>query len=568
MKQILEDVFGPVQLSIVESTDGRLVARGEFGFCGRPTANGRVYPRKLIEREIGRLRPKMENSAMYGELDHPESGKTSLKRVSHLISNLTIESNGRVVGEMSVLDHPDIPNGRLLKGLVECGVKLGVSSRGIGSVKKQKDGNYLVQEDFRLLTYDVVADPAWSDAVPAFTREENEYHHEAEGYMTLEELQQKYPDIMEAARRKAVEATKAEFGERIEQIERNTEAKMAEAIERFRSESGDEGPLPEDADLLTQRVRMQEGAIQQKDRRIRELKADLRNAQISEALRDALHGVPEQHRAGFVGLLGESSLYPTIEAFNDRLGVVVDEFKSTGRYHAVNVEESASLQASLDEAKEIMQAARQEIIELHEQVARRDDLLAEARQDTKEAQRRAYRSETLLEEAQESIQDLQEQVSLAGDSSQESLQESLLEAESLQEDLEEKDIELYKYESVIGLPNPNEMLGRLSGAQTREDVDAVLGESGEARRPVEPDVPASSNGSMDYIFEDDTRDKIFRVANEEFSPVIPESTLSAPSDIIVEGVTTPNRSRSRGGDSGFRLPGLSPAQLEGQVRGE
>jgi len=108
-RELLVEHWGPIRLSIVESEsqDGRLVAEGEFGFCGKPTSNGRVYSRNLMDREIRRLLPKMESRGLYGELDHPEDGSTKLQRVSHLITNLRVESDGRVIGKLEVLDTPN-----------------------------------------------------------------------------------------------------------------------------------------------------------------------------------------------------------------------------------------------------------------------------------------------------------------------------------------------------------------------------------------------------------------------------------------------------------------------------
>jgi len=182
-RKVLHDGFAPLKLKIQESTGDRLIATGEFGRCGDPTANGRVYPRNLMEREVKRLSNKLEGRALYGELDHPDDGKTLLKRVSHIITGLTIENDGRVIGTLEVLE--DTENGRQLKGLVESGVALGVSSRGLGSVKKM-NGKSVVQEDFRLLTYDVVADPAVATAQPDYTREEEEYGDEGEVVLAAE----------------------------------------------------------------------------------------------------------------------------------------------------------------------------------------------------------------------------------------------------------------------------------------------------------------------------------------------------------------------------------------------
>jgi hypothetical protein len=162
--------YHPLTLTLSESQDGRIVAVGEFGRVDVPTANGRIYPRRILEREIKRLERAMMHRQLFGELDHPDDGRTMLGRVSHIITKMTIESDGRVMGHLEVLK---TRNGRELQALVDSGVKLGVSSRGLGSVQKNQQGYHVVQEDFKLLTYDVVADPAMSSALPDFS-----YHGE------------------------------------------------------------------------------------------------------------------------------------------------------------------------------------------------------------------------------------------------------------------------------------------------------------------------------------------------------------------------------------------------------
>jgi len=595
MKEILEDVYGPVHLSIEESVDGRLVARGEFGHCGMPTANGRVYSRPIMEREFGRLNTKMENRAMYGELDHPDDGKTSLKRVSHLIRTLQIESGGKVVGELEVLDHPDVPSGRLLKGLVECGVRLGVSSRGVGSVRKNKSGNFEVQEDFRLLTYDVVADPAWGHAIPGYTRESEEIDGQpvSEGYMTLEELESKYPQLVEAARKKGAEALAATYEKRLQEKEREMEATVASTIESVYAEARDQGrqdahqELPSTAERsvldrikdqlhplmendgevgrLARRVVALESTIEEKDRRIRDLKRDGLNGQMAESLRTALQHVPEAAQENFVALLGESDHYPSFESFQDRLKAVISEFEATGRYHEVSVENVDGLAGRMEEANELLAEAAEEIGQLRQQVAIRDDLLSEAADEIKQRDRLVYRAESKFEEAVDRAAALRGQIQSLNEDRENDIDEVRDEMTALVEQVEERNLALFKYEAVMGLPNPTEILGKLAHARTQDEVTEILGEKKEARRPATPPAPASSNGGADLVFEDDMRDKIFQIAEARATGIIPEMHMPVE-DLIIEGVSTPGGGSAGGGS--FTLPGLSPADMERMVRGD
>jgi len=596
MKEILEDVYGPVHLTIEESVDGRLVARGEFGHCGMPTANGRVYSRPIMEREFNRLNTKMETRAMYGELDHPDDGKTSLKRVSHLIRGLNIESNGKVVGELEVLDHPDVPSGRLLKGLVECGVRLGVSSRGVGSVRKNKSGNFEVQEDFRLLTYDVVADPAWNQATPGYTRESEELGGEPvseANYMTLEELEAKHPQLMEEARKKAAASLAATYEKRIQEKERDLEATAAstmesvyrEAVEQGRTEAHQELPSTAEREILNKlkdtlhpvmehdgevgrlvgRVASLESAMGEKDRRIRDLKRENLEGKMAESIRTALASVPVDHQEGFVALLGESDHYKTFELFESRLAAVVAEFESTDRYFDVSIDSTSGLNGRLAEAHELLAEAAEEVLKLRVQVEGRDELLREAKDEIRKRDRAVLRAETKLEEAHDRVFALNGKIGALNESQETSADELREEAQELAEQIEERDLTIYKHEMVIGLRNPTETLGKLAHARTRDEVDGILGEGKKAKRPAKPPAPASSNGGADLVFEDEMRDKIMQIVEAKATGIIPKMDMLTD-DLIIEGVSTPGNGGSAGG--GFTLPGLSPADMERRVRGD
>jgi hypothetical protein len=175
-RQMLVEATSPVLLTIVEgkSSEGKIYARGEFGRVDVPTANGRIYPRKLMEREINRLLEdiKSRSVSVCGCCDHPADGKTSIKEISHVVTDLSIGEDGIVYGEAEVLDKT--PAGKVLRGLIESGIKVGVSSRGYGStapVRGKLQGEE-VQDDFVLKTYDFVSDPAMRTAIPAIYTED------------------------------------------------------------------------------------------------------------------------------------------------------------------------------------------------------------------------------------------------------------------------------------------------------------------------------------------------------------------------------------------------------------
>lgn len=158
--------FRAIKLVIIEGdegTPGRVRVRGEFARADAATQNGRVYPRGLWEREIGRLGSDLKQRKVFGELDHPADGRTQLSRVSHVVTSLTVEDDGQIVGEAEILD---TARGKDLKALLKSGCAVGVSSRGYGSTQTTDDGKEKVQEDYRLATFDFVAEPADSGAYP------------------------------------------------------------------------------------------------------------------------------------------------------------------------------------------------------------------------------------------------------------------------------------------------------------------------------------------------------------------------------------------------------------------
>lgn len=170
-KQLLQETCF-VSLSLNESakSDGMKTVRvrGEFAKCGVATENKRVYGRKLWEKEIGRLDKAMKDRRVFGEADHPADGRTSLQRVSHLVTKLEVDDNGLVIGEAEILP---TDAGRNLAALLSSGCKVGVSSRGYGTTKQNDKGEDVVQEDYKLATFDFVADPADSDAYPTIHME-------------------------------------------------------------------------------------------------------------------------------------------------------------------------------------------------------------------------------------------------------------------------------------------------------------------------------------------------------------------------------------------------------------
>jgi hypothetical protein len=161
-KNLLVDTK-PIRLTLIEGDeDGKVRVRGEFARAGHATENKRVYPKKVWEKEISRLEAAMKGRSVFGEMDHPVDGRTSLNRVSHIVTGLNLE-DGVLVGEAEIMP---TDKGRNLMALLKSGCRVGVSSRGYGSTKPNDKGEEIVQEDYRLVTFDFVADPADQNAYP------------------------------------------------------------------------------------------------------------------------------------------------------------------------------------------------------------------------------------------------------------------------------------------------------------------------------------------------------------------------------------------------------------------
>ena len=161
MKLITENIE-EVKL-LTEEKDGQkhLYIEGVFLQSEVKNRNGRVYPFSVLEKEVGRYNEEyVSKGRALGELGHPDGPTVNLDRVSHRITTLKAEGNN-FVGKARILD---TPMGNIAKSLLGEGVKLGVSSRGMGSIDKREDANY-VMDDFMLATAaDIVADPSAPDA--------------------------------------------------------------------------------------------------------------------------------------------------------------------------------------------------------------------------------------------------------------------------------------------------------------------------------------------------------------------------------------------------------------------
>ena len=144
--------------------DGGMMLSGKLQESDVQNGNGRVYPRNILEREVKRYAQIVEDRRALGELDHPDSSIINLANVSHMITEVWMDGPS-VMGKAKVLD---TPAGQILRALVESGVKIGISSRGMGSVTEHS-GKTMVQEDFQLICFDIVSEPSTPNAFMALS---------------------------------------------------------------------------------------------------------------------------------------------------------------------------------------------------------------------------------------------------------------------------------------------------------------------------------------------------------------------------------------------------------------
>jgi hypothetical protein len=141
----------------MEKNNGRLLVNGVLQRAEAQNQNGRVYPRNILMREAKKYADvNIKERRALGELDHPDSSVVNLNNVSHNVVEMHWDADD-LVGTVEVLG---TPAGNILKELFKAGIKLGISSRGLGSVKNLGEGSVQVQDDFELIAFDFVSNPS------------------------------------------------------------------------------------------------------------------------------------------------------------------------------------------------------------------------------------------------------------------------------------------------------------------------------------------------------------------------------------------------------------------------
>lgn len=166
MKELLIDTIlfevSPKQISeSINKNNGKIIVKGILQRANAKNQNGRIYPKPILMREVKKYAETniKENRAL-GELDHPESSVVNLRNVSHNVLEVVWKGDD-VMGVVEILP---TPSGNILKNLLGAGIRLGISSRGLGSVKEINENTVEVQDDFELIGWDFVSNPSTQGA--------------------------------------------------------------------------------------------------------------------------------------------------------------------------------------------------------------------------------------------------------------------------------------------------------------------------------------------------------------------------------------------------------------------
>ena len=168
-KELLIDftTFNVTPKMITESeqaNNGKVIVQGVLQRAGAKNQNGRVYPKDILAREVKKYKEvQIAERRALGELDHPESSVVNLQNVSHNVLDAYFEGDD-VVGKVEILS---TPSGNILKELLKAGIKLGISSRGLGSVRSVDENTVSVEDDFELICWEFVSNPSTHGAFMA-----------------------------------------------------------------------------------------------------------------------------------------------------------------------------------------------------------------------------------------------------------------------------------------------------------------------------------------------------------------------------------------------------------------
>ena len=195
LREFYELCEGGVCKDLLTEQEKMLVINGDAMFltgvmqkCNTENGNGRIYSREILAREVDNYSKIVEDRRALGELDHPDDSVINLKNASHMVTKVWWDGDN-VMGKVRVLD---TPSGNILKSLVKNGVKLGISSRGLGSTRKE-GSRVIVEDDFQLICFDFVQEPSTPGA---FMMKENKNRNINEIFSKADRLNRLLNDIV------------------------------------------------------------------------------------------------------------------------------------------------------------------------------------------------------------------------------------------------------------------------------------------------------------------------------------------------------------------------------------
>ena len=475
-KLLIESLASPVLMEIVESKSGKFIARGEFGRVGVPTANGRNYPVKLMEREINRLGGALGKREVLGELDHPTDGKTSLKRVSHVVTGLKIK-NGIVVGEAEILNTRE---GLQLKALIEGKIPVFVSSRGYGSTQASSnaDEGEIVQDDFVLKTYDFVSDPAVKTASPNIFTESIDDPTAAK--MFLDEFPEVAAEIM--AQSDAGELTEEKISDKIKEAKQAVREEMLESFEKQLAQA-----LLEAKEEMSNELREEFT----NDPDIGGAKATL--AQVAEMLRPYVL-TPEENVVADAMKAKDLEVAESVKERDEAVAIARKaawtlhlERKVKGHPMADSIMKLVKVEEceTLDDLKEKLKAVMKDLPEVEDDDGRIPEEEAGLREDVAKLEG----EKALLESKVGELKDKLRKAITLGERIDEQRDTASLRAGDLERDnaeavekarlAEEKlELEVYKHDKVVGLTNGRELLSLMEDMTSKVAVDRVVKSKG------------------------------------------------------------------------------------------
>lgn len=175
-----------------EDNGGKIVMKGILQKADTLNQNGRIYPLVILEREVRNYQKFIRENRALGECDHPDSSVVELKNVSHIVREAYMDG-GVCYGSVELLD---TPCGKILQSLIESGVTLGISSRGVGSTRDDGDSQ-VVQDDFQLICWDFVSEPSTPGAFMMAEGKEVSPHELRKFFNKSDRIDRLFNDILD-----------------------------------------------------------------------------------------------------------------------------------------------------------------------------------------------------------------------------------------------------------------------------------------------------------------------------------------------------------------------------------